>query len=116
MHEASLVAALCQEVKSLGQKEGALKATRITVSIGELAGVEVEAFSLAFKAYQESDPFFAQTKLEIETIPAQRRCFSCGKEFSTPPPCPYCGSLTTLPLCGEELELTRIEFLLPDTN
>ncbi len=116
MHEASLVAALCQEVKALGEKEGALKATKILVQIGELSGVEKEAFLLAFEAYQKTDPFFADAELLIELCPAVRVCFNCQRKFSSSPPCPHCGSLTTFPVGGEELELTRVEFLLPDES
>ncbi len=112
MHEASLVAAMCAEIKNLAHREGAAKVNRIFIRLGELSGVEIEAFRLAFEAYQQNDPFFAEARLEIETVPARRFCFSCGHEFLSSPPCPRCGSFSTLPLSGEEMELSRVEFVM----
>ncbi len=114
MHEASLVLAMCEEILRLAEREGAKGVSSITVRIGELSGVEKEAFRFAFEVYQKDDPFFKNAELKIETIPAKSRCRHCGRETTSSPfgPCPYCGQWGLELVCGEELDLVRVEFVL----
>ena len=114
MHEASLVAAMCTEIETLARKEAAQKVGFILVRVGELSGVEREAFIFAFEAYKKNHPLFERASLKIEIIPARRFCLQCQSEFAGKPPCPQCGSLQTYPLSGNELELTRVELILED--
>ncbi len=114
MHEASLILAMCEEITRLAEQEGAKEVSSITVRIGELSGVEKEAFCFAFEAYQKTDPFFEKAVLEIETVPARSRCPHCGQETKSSPfgPCPFCGQWGLELISGEELDLVRVEFIL----
>ncbi len=114
MHEASLVLAMCEEIVRLAKQEGAKGVSSITVRIGELSGVEKEAFRFAFEVYQKGDPLFEKAELRIETVPAKSRCRHCWKETLSSPfgPCPFCGQWGLELVSGEELDLVRVEFVL----
>lgn len=116
MHEASLVAAMCAEIEALAQKQGASRVGRIVVRVGELSGVEKEALEFAFEVYKREHSLFADSSLQIEIISARRSCLSCRGEFTGAPPCPQCGSLQTMALSGDELELNKIELFVEERD
>jgi hydrogenase nickel incorporation protein HypA/HybF len=103
---------MCQEIERLAQREGARKVEEIIVRIGALSGVEREAFVFAFEAYQRNHPLFEGAKLRLEWVPAQNLCLLCQERFEVTPPCPRCGSWKVVPISGNELELSRVEFLI----
>ncbi len=107
---------MCAQIRELAQKEGAQGVATITVRIGELAGVEFEAFSFAFEVYKKQDPFFAQAHLKIEKVPARLRCLLCGHETQAQglTPCPACGQWGLEPITGKELDLLKVELILPE--
>ena len=111
MHEASLVAAMCQQIEDLVAREKAVGVSKVVIKVGEFSGVEKEAFLFAFKAYQKGHPLFKETELILEWIPAKRRCLQCLEEVQEGPPCPKCGSWQVFSSGGDELELSRVELL-----
>jgi len=107
---------MCAQIKELAAQEGAQGVAAITVRIGDLAGVELEAFTFAFEVYQKTDPFFAQAKLEIQRVPARMRCLLCGHETEASgfEPCPACGQWGLEAISGKELDLVRVELIVPE--
>ncbi|MBA2848124.1 hydrogenase maturation nickel metallochaperone HypA [Thermosulfuriphilus ammonigenes] len=118
MHEASLVAAMAEEIRRLAVAEGAQKVTRILVRIGEAAGVELEAFDFAFLALKAQDPLFSEAHLEIETRPVVLECFFCGhrQEGELGRPCDQCGQIGLQLISGDEIYLASIDLITGDKN
>ena len=117
MHEASLVLAMCEEIKRLAQKERARKVLSIVVTFGEFSGIEEEAFRFAFEALKKGLPLFEGARLFIEKVPAHFRCPWCGRSYRPleGPNCPSC-QVPGLPAGGGELEIKKVEFLLEEEN
>ncbi len=111
MHEASLVAALVEQVIALKEEKGAQRITSLRVRIGEFAGVEVEAFRFAYEALKEKVPELRESVLEIEIVPGRLRCRDCETLFEGDyfTPCPRCQNFNREILSGEELELRQVE-------
>ena len=107
---------MCEEILRLAQQEAAKGVSSITVRIGDLSGVEIEAFAFAFEVYKKTNPFFEGAELKIERVPARMRCLLCGHEIETHQfePCPACGQWGLEALSGKELDLVRVEFIIDD--
>ncbi|WP_297058241.1 hydrogenase maturation nickel metallochaperone HypA [Thermosulfurimonas sp.] len=116
MHEASLVAALAEELLRLKEHEGAHRVLRFTVEIGELSGVDPEAFRWAYEVLREMYAELKEAEMILDLIPARFRCETCGREFSGDyfSLCPGCQSPEKTLLSGEELTLREVEFEVAD--
>lgn len=80
----------------------------LRVRVGALSGAEPEALSFAFSAAAPAALGVENPRLEIETVPATRRCSSCSAVYPFPgtgPACPSCGSSSATWLSGFELDL-----------
>ena len=107
MHELSITCGIV-DVAALAAK--GRKVNRVTVEIGELAGVMSESIAFWFPEVAKGTPVEAAS-LEIREIAALARCEACGAEFPTPSiltTCP-CGSFRYKRLQGEELNVKSIE-------
>ncbi|WP_456434208.1 hydrogenase maturation nickel metallochaperone HypA/HybF [Thermosulfuriphilus sp.] len=113
MHEASLVAAMCKEIKRLAATEGAQKVTRILVRIGEASGVEIEAFSFAFKALKGLEPILSEAELEIEKTELVFECPACGhrQKGSWEGRCLRCHNPGLRLVSGDELHLISVDLI-----
>jgi len=111
MHEASLVSALVESLLDLKARERAKKIVKFQVAIGELSGVDQEAFNMAYEALKGVVEELRDTRMEIIKIPARLRCEECQREFSGDyfSACPECGSYIKTIVAGEELELREVE-------
>ncbi len=111
MHEASLVSALAENLLALMRREKAKRIVKFQVALGELSGVDREAFEMAYQALQTVLPELRETEMEILIIPGKFRCQSCGKEFEGDyfSACPGCGEYQKQILSGEDLELREVE-------
>lgn len=107
MHELSIT---CSIVGVVAETARGRRVHRVTVEIGELAGVMAD--SIAFWFPEVAKGMAAeQASLEIREVAALARCESCGAEFPTPSlltACP-CGSFRYVRLKGEELNVKSIE-------
>lgn len=111
MHELSLCEALVREVEALLRREGAARATRVTVSVGALSGVEPDALVFAFPLAAENTACTG-AELVVARVPARLRCRACGATSETHTPwaaCPACGSLETELSGGRDFLLTGLE-------
>lgn len=114
MHEYSIVAALVDRVqREVEVRPGAI-VKRLHVSIGELAGVEIELLKTAF------DTFRARTicdgaELAIAAVPARWTCARCDRPITAGAilRCPDCGRPARLG-AGDDIILDRIEMEVRD--
>ena len=114
MHEFSLIQALLDRVEAEAHARRADSVSRLTVSIGEQAGVERALFASAFRLCRRGT-LCADAELEVNAVPARFACRLCGREVDAGRvlSCPDCGSPARL-VAGDEIILERIEMETAD--
>lgn len=88
------------------------RVVRVTLEVGELAGVDVDALQFCFGACTE-DTLLAGAELAIERIAGRARCRRCGREEAARSlfaAC-TCGSFDRELVTGSELRLKHVEVL-----
>jgi hydrogenase nickel incorporation protein HypA/HybF len=111
MHELSLMDAVREQVLEQAALHGAGRITAITLRVGSLAGVEIEALRLAHEVVM-ADTIAAGSRLVIEAVPAACFCAACGQPFPARDgccDCPRCGRISRELLQGRELQLASLE-------
>jgi hydrogenase nickel insertion protein HypA len=109
MHEYSIVAALLAQVDEQAAKNAASRVHRLTVSIGELAGVDVQLLETAFSMFRERS-ICEDAELVIREVAADWRCPRCDEKMTPGQPlrCTACDMPACL-VAGDEIILDRIE-------
>lgn len=111
MHELSIAQSLVEETLRILDKECGAGVTAVTVSVGDLSGVEADALATVFPFAAEGTPM-AGAELRIEKVAARIRCNSCGSEKVVEAPffpvCD-CGSFEVEVLAGRELLIRSVE-------
>ncbi len=90
---------------------GAGRIAAITLRVGALAGVEIEALRFAH-AVVMANTIADGSRLEIEAVPAECFCAACGQPFAARDgccDCPLCGRISRELLRGRELQLASLE-------
>lgn len=114
MHEYSLIQALVGRVEQEARARGATAIHRLTVRVGELAGVETGLFVTAYETFR-AGTLCATARLELVRVPASWRCRDChrpiprGRELT----CPYCGVAAELEPGSDGLYLDSIDMEVP---
>jgi hydrogenase nickel incorporation protein HypA/HybF len=109
MHETSIVQALLEQVESQARAHKASSVQKVTLRLGELAGVEAELLVTAFDVYREQT-VAKGAALEIVRVPALYRCPRCSREVHRGDflQCPDCAVGARL-IAGDEIVLERLE-------
>jgi hydrogenase nickel incorporation protein HypA/HybF len=109
MHEYSLVQALLARVEREARLRSAVAVRRLSVRIGELAGVERSLFESAYATCREGT-VCAEAELQVRPVRVRWACSACGRSLGSADSlcCPDCGSPARL-LEGDEIVLDRIE-------
>ena len=111
MHEMSIATSLLDAVGREARRHPGARVSKVSVRIGEWAGVDPEALRFCFEALvagTEPEPPI----LDIDFRLRQNRCPDCGNVFAPKDyqiECPGCGAAVTEPAGGQELELTYLE-------
>ena len=109
MHEMSIASNILEIAER--EMDGHRHLLSITVEIGELAGVEIEALKFCFQAIRESSNY-PELELYIQKVPGEGECEQCGNKVGMEELyalCPDCGSFSVRPVRGRELKVTSIE-------
>jgi hydrogenase nickel incorporation protein HypA/HybF len=118
VHELSVCQALLSEVTAIAKGRGAGVIERIVLEVGPLSGVDVGLLVRAFDMARTGG-CAAAAVLSIETPPVTVCCLSCGARSATAPNrlvCAACGGYRTRIVAGDELNLRRVEFRMPQTQ
>ena len=109
MHEYSLVEALLARVEREAQRRNAVAVRRLSLRIGDLAGVERELFETAYATCREGTAC-AEAELVVRPVRVRWACSACGKDMASGDvlTCPDCRSPARL-VEGDEIVLDRIE-------
>ncbi|MGD9669234.1 MAG: hydrogenase maturation nickel metallochaperone HypA [Hyphomicrobiaceae bacterium] len=111
MHEM----ALCESIRSTLEEQSRLhqfsKVARISLEVGPLSGVEIEALRFGFDVVMRGS-VAEGARLEIIECPAQAWCLSCSQTVAIKEryePCGKCGSHQLQVTAGEELRIKELE-------
>ncbi|MDD8031814.1 MAG: hydrogenase maturation nickel metallochaperone HypA [Acidobacteriota bacterium] len=116
MHELSLVADLFTIIEEQASRAGAKRVTKVSVSVGELAGVVPELFRSAFQSYKKGT-IADKARLQLKMVKIKFKCRNCGHELTTRNimdesfsyVCPACGSKDMELIAGRDLYLEKLE-------
>ena len=112
MHELALAESMARELEETLSAEGGSKIISITVVIGELSGINREAFEFAFPSLAGQYPILERTILNIEEVPTETFCRNCNSKSAVRMPfiaCEKCGSLDVEITGGKELIIKSLE-------
>ena len=99
MHEYSLVEALVRRVEAEARRRGALQIHALTVSVGELAGVDPELFRTAYETFR-AGTLCEKAELRVVHHPAAWACPACGAAIER-------GAVLRCPTCDEPAKLAE---------
>ena len=111
MHELSVAQALVEQVQALIIENRALRATRIRLRVGPLAGVVPELLAEAIPLAAAGSGM-ENAELELTDTPVRVRCQTCGAESEAAINrllCGACGDWHTQVISGDELLLESVE-------
>lgn len=110
MHELSIAHSILSIAERNIPPETKGYATAVSLTIGELSGIEIEALQFAFEALK-GKTVLGRAVLEIEIIAGMAECTDCGQVFHMPvfgTACPGCGSYLTHITGGKEMKVKSI--------
>jgi hydrogenase nickel incorporation protein HypA/HybF len=109
MHEYSIVQALLDRVDQEVRTHGATRIHRVRVSIGELAGVEVDLLRTAYETVRHRTACH-DADLEVRQVEARWECSRCRAPVrrGAALQCATCGAAARL-ASGDEIMLDQIE-------
>ncbi|KPJ82321.1 MAG: hydrogenase nickel incorporation protein HypA [Gammaproteobacteria bacterium SG8_30] len=111
MHEMSLAESVVQIVEDTARRNGGTRVSSVTLEIGALAGVEIEALRFCFDAASRGT-MAAGAMLMIDRPEGAAWCMPCGETVrvtSLGEACPRCGSYQLQVTGGDELRVREIE-------
>ena len=111
MHELSLACSLVEAAEKVLDAEKAVRAIRITIGVGKLSGVELDAFEFAFPMAAKGSRL-ENAELVMNDLPIRVRCKTCDKESNPDFPrcvCAFCGSNDIELLGGREFTIESME-------
>ena len=80
MHEATLAENILNIALDAAEQNHAAKIFKVGLTLGEMAGVEVEALNLSFDVLKKNTPADG-AELVIKRVPISATCNKCGKTF-----------------------------------
>ena len=111
MHELAIANSVLDLVRKEAQLRPGARVTKICMRVGDLAGLDSDAFTFCFEALIK-DTDLSSVTLEIERKPQRHRCPRCGNQFSVidyETACSFCGEEQTIFISGDELEVACLE-------
>ncbi|HSD22493.1 MAG TPA: hydrogenase maturation nickel metallochaperone HypA [Anaeromyxobacter sp.] len=114
MHEYSLVEALVTRVEAEAKKRNALAVHRLSVRVGELAGVDPELFQTAYETFR-AGTICASAPLTLTRVPASWSCPRCASPIARGAilRCTACDAPARLDDGSDALTLDGIEMEVP---
>lgn len=111
MHEMSLVEGVRELIEDAAAREGFARVRSVRVEIGQLSGVEREAFEFCFDVVMK-DGIADGARLDVVATPGAGRCMACGRE--TPlaavyDSCAHCGEFPVEVTGGTAIRVIDLE-------
>lgn len=111
MHEMSLCEGILQIIEDEAAKQQYSKVKKVSLEIGALSGVELEAMRFGFDAVCRNS-IAEGSLLEIIELPGQAWCMECAKTVEAKQrydACPDCGSYQLQVTGGDEMRIKELE-------
>jgi len=114
VHEYSLVQTLVTRVEEEARRRGALAIHRLSIRVGELAGVDPELFRTAYETFR-AGTLCAEVPLELRHVAATWSCPACKRPLPRGAVlrCPDCDVPAQLDEGSDALTLEAIEMEVP---
>ena len=112
MHELGIVTHVAKTLDELAEENKIRKIGSVTLQVGEVSGIMTDYFVDCWDYFKVRHPVLKEAVMKIETIPAVTFCEDCKQEYPTVQhgkTCPYCGSLNTYLVQGNEFMIKEIE-------
>ena len=113
MHELSICQALINQLETLARQQRARRVLSLVVGVGPLSGVEGRLLKQAYPV-AAAGTLAEGSELDIEDSPIRVHCRTCGEDSDATANrlvCALCGDWHTDLVSGDELVLTRVEFV-----
>ena len=110
MHEMAIAEGILNIAFDYAKQNNASKITKITLKIGDISGVELEALNMSFDVLTK-DTIAEGSELIVHMIPIVGQCNKCGKEFHIEHYnffCPECDGILILK-SGRELQVESLD-------
>lgn len=111
MHEMSLVEGVRELIEDAAAREGFSRVNSVRVEIGQLSGVEREAFEFCFDIVMK-DGIAEGARLEVVATPGRGHCTACGRETALAvvyDPCEHCGAAPVAVIGGTAMRVIDLE-------
>lgn len=111
MHEMSICESILGVIRDQAEAQKFTKVDRISLEIGPLSGVEIEALRFGFDVVMR-DTLADGARLEIVETEGRAWCMPCGETVEIRQrfdACPLCGSHQLQVTGGEELRIRELE-------
>jgi hydrogenase nickel incorporation protein HypA/HybF len=111
MHELGLAQSVLDIVRQYVPEARGGRVRRVTVRVGDEAGVVAESLAFCFSAVTAGTPY-ETAELQIERVPAQSTCEACGHEVAQArwlSVCPACGDPRVRLVAGRELDVAALD-------
>ncbi len=82
MHEGAIAESIVDILKQTKEKNGLEKITKVTLKIGIMSGVMVDALLFALDAIKNEETFIKNAVFEVENVNVKAYCVICGKHYS----------------------------------
>ncbi len=112
MHELGIVMQVIEQVDNVAAESKIDKVTKIIMEIGEVSSVIPNIFTDAFEWAKKKSNYLKDSELELIILKGITYCRDCKKTYDTveyAKKCPYCGSLDTYLVTGNEIKIKSIE-------
>jgi hydrogenase nickel incorporation protein HypA/HybF len=110
MHELSIAHSILSIAEKAVPADNTGVVSGISLQIGELSGIEIDALEFAFSIIKR-DTLFENAELNIQLIKGEAECLECNKLFflnSYGTSCPGCKSYSMQILKGKEMKVLNI--------
>jgi len=111
MHEFFVVQNIIRSVEELMEQYPGKKVVKVVLLIGKFSGVEPDLLKTALDFFKKGS-VISEAEVVIETEELKLRCNACGKEFVKDKwdlMCPFCNSLNTEVIAGDQMLLKSVE-------
>lgn len=112
MHEYSIVVYIVDKVEKIAKEQKLTHIKSITMELGEVSSVLSDYLLDCWNYIHKKSELLKETELIIEMKPAVTICDDCKQTYSTVQygkKCPYCGSVYTELLTGNQFTLKELE-------
>ncbi|MBQ9468669.1 MAG: hydrogenase maturation nickel metallochaperone HypA [Clostridia bacterium] len=119
MHELGIVMNVLEQADAAAAEYNAEKVMKVTMEVGEVSSIVPDLFIDAFNWAKKKTDYLKDAELEMIIIEGRTYCKSCGGTYRTTEhgkKCPYCGSVDTYLLTGDQVIIKDIEALFKEAT